>query len=499
MDIYGVGYNRMNMERQPFENTKRLFERIKNIGFWARVFMWREIISLAMDALVEFREIDEKPAKLSATIQTLKSEIQDLKSDLKHEQANSKKLDTQIAEYKVNLQHYNEMIKSNEKEIGQLKESDKKNESRKKELEKDLEVLHDRYDQNIEKIKSNEKEIGQLRESDRKNAGRKNELEKELAILKSNFDENSKTCSEHEKELAKIRKVEQTKQEEYEHKVTELNSVIDRLDAEKKRLQEEREEEIKNKHERMKATWKIHESSVEQSIRAICKRHAIEYLSKEKVPFSGKPDNTIMIANEYIIFDAKSPVNDSFSNFPGYIKAQAEAAKKYAEEKDVKKDIFLVVPTNTIELFKETYINCTKYSVHIITADSLEPIILSLQRIEEYEFAENLSPEERDNICRLIGRFAHTTKRRIQIDQYFTDEFIDILSRANSLPEEILNKVQDYEKSGKLNPPQDKRIKTIGITTLEKTRQRLAKEAEAKNINMHSKMEKIEEIPLSKE
>ena len=47
----------------------------------------------------------------------------------------------------------------------------------------------------------------------------------------------------------------------------------------------------------------------------------------------------------------------------------------------------------------------------------------------EYEFAEKLSPEERDNICRIIGKFAHTTKRRIQIDQFFANEFLDTLSK----------------------------------------------------------------------
>ena len=59
------------------------------------------------------------------------------------------------------------------------------------------------------------------------------------------------------------------------------------------------------------------------------------------------------------------------------------------------------------------------YDVYIITKDSLEPIIMSLQKIESYEFADKLSPEERDDICRINGQFAHTTKRRIQIDQFF--------------------------------------------------------------------------------
>ena len=72
------------------------------------------------------------------------------------------------------------------------------------------------------------------------------------------------------------------------------------------------------------------------------------------------------------------------------------------------------------------------YNVFVITIDSLEPIILSLKKIEEYEFAEQLSPEERDNICRIIGKFAHTTKRKIQVDQFFTNQFIELLVKCKN-------------------------------------------------------------------
>ncbi|MEZ4997303.1 MAG: hypothetical protein R2758_07535 [Bacteroidales bacterium] len=45
-------------------------------------------------------------------------------------------------------------------------------------------------------------------------------------------------------------------------------------------------------------------------------------MSKRSLP--RKPDNTIEISGEYIIFDAKSPANDDLSNFPTYIKNQAD-------------------------------------------------------------------------------------------------------------------------------------------------------------------------------
>ena len=71
------------------------------------------------------------------------------------------------------------------------------------------------------------------------------------------------------------------------------------------------------------------------------------------------------------------------------------------------------------------------YNVYIISKEAIEPIIISLKKTQDFEIVEKLSPEERDDICRIIGKFAHTTKRRIQIDQYFADEFPDTLKKQD--------------------------------------------------------------------
>ena len=95
--------------------------------------------------------------------------------------------------------------------------------------------------------------------------------------------------------------------------------------------------------------------------------------------------------DQFIVFDAKSPANDDLSNFPKYIKDQTENLKKYAKHENVKKDLFLVIPSNTLSVINQYTYNIGDYNVNIITKDSLEPIILSLKKIEEYEFADKLS------------------------------------------------------------------------------------------------------------
>jgi len=205
----------------------------------------------------------------------------------------------------------------------------------------------------------------------------------------------------------------------------------------------------------------------------------------EKVPFRGNPDNTIEISGEYIIFDAKSPANEDLSNFPVYIKSQAENLKKYASQDNVKKSMFLVVPTNTINKLKQLTYRLGDYDVFIITKDSIEPVILSLKKIEEYDLADKLSPEDRDSICRIIGKFAHTAKRRIQIDQFFSNEFMDIVLKSQKeLPEDIREQVIEFEKSEKLNPPTEKRAKIISVDELQKKGEEIESEARARKLRL---------------
>ena len=243
----------------------------------------------------------------------------------------------------------------------------------------------------------------------------------------------------------------------------------------------------------MKKQWSEHETAVEKKIKQLCQTHLIKYV--EKVPFKGSPDNTIEICDEFIIFDAKSPANKDLNNFPKYIKDQTDGLKKYADKPNVRKEIFLVVPSNTIEIIPQLTFNMASYNVYIITLDSLEPIILSLKKIEEYEFAEQLSPEQRDNICRVIGRFAHTTKRKIQIDQFFANEFIELLVKCkNDLPEDLLKSVIEFEKAEKLNPPIEKRSKQILTKDLKQKNDSINAEAQVRKIHIPSSFEEMKKL-----
>ena len=279
--------------------------------------------------------------------------------------------------------------------------------------------------------------------------------------------------------VAKFEEAEVTRQKQYQNNVSAVNTIKEGLENDRRKLQEERLREKEAHFEQMRQTWRDHEALVESTIKTICNKHTIEYVNE--VPFRGKPDNTIMIAEEYIIFDAKSPASDNLTNFPLYLKAQTEQLSKYVKQEGVKRDLFLVIPSNTVNVINQFTYNIGDYTVYLLTVDALEPVILSLQKIEDYEFADKLSPEERDNICRVIGKFAHTAKRRIQIDYFFSYQFLEILGKVKSdLPNDFYDIVAEFEKAEKLNPPQEKRAKQILTDELIAESEKLAIEAEAR-------------------
>ena len=307
-----------------------------------------------------------------------------------------------------------------------------------------------------------------------------NNLEREIAVLiaktesfekikteKTQIEERLKQIENERNFLKndniKYQKSEESRQKETTKSIAATITLQESLEKEKERLNDERVQEKESYLNEMKLTWSKHEKDVQNHLQSICKNNIIKYISQEEFPHDrNKPDNSIEILDQLIVFDAKSPANEDLSNFPKYIKNQTENLKKYAKHEDVKNDLFLVIPSNTLEVIDQFHYNLGDYNVFVITKDALEPIILSLKKIEDYEFADKLSPEDRDSVCRIIGKFAHSTKRRIQIDEFFAREFIDTLSKAGTqLPREILENVIKFENAEKLNPPIEKRNKSI--------------------------------------
>jgi hypothetical protein len=352
----------------------------------------------------------------------------------------------------------NTNIDQNNSRIIELEKNLSSKESSIKELEKEKDILNVQM-KSLEELKT-----------------KKTELE---TALKSVSDErndlknkNIKLNNEEEKRILDSKK-----------EIEALITLKQSAEQEKQVLNNKRVSEKAKEFEEIKSQWGRHEKDVENCIREICRNNIIKYIGQEDFPHPRKkPDNSIDIMDQLIVFDAKSPANNNLDNFPKYIKDQTESLKKYAKHDDVKNDLFLVIPSNTLNVIDQFSYKIGEYNVFVVTKDALEPIILSLKKIEEYEFVDKLSPEERDNVCSVIGKFAHTTKRRIQIDNFFQREFLNTLDKAKKLPREILESVIEFENAEKLNPPMEKRKKIIYTKELKDQVDEVEKDMEIRNI-----------------
>ncbi len=414
------------------EALRRLLDRLKGMGLWARLFQWGEVKSLLVDANGDLQRV-------TPTLDNLRQSLQKTESQLEVERADSRNLRENFQQTK------GELLALREQQSLWMKD--------KEELQKKLASLD----------KENETYLRRGIELKQQHEG----LSAQLQAVQA--------------ELTRLKADDEQRNKLYEQSIANFNKLTE---GQRKREEEEKNEKHRqeiDRLKRLKETWSNHEEHVKSRIKAIAARHAIDYV--DKVPFRGNPDNTLRIKDEFIVFDAKSPYGDDLTNFPNYLKSQVEHVIKYVREEDVRKEVFLVVPTNTLDSLEQFEYKLADYTVYVISLDALEPIMLALKKIEEYEFAEQLSPEERENICRVIGKFVHLSKRRIQIDGFFAKQFFELVYRSEAdLPKEMLDKVVEFERSEKLNPPTERRSKQISTRELEGETERLKSEANQKGI-----------------
>ncbi|HJJ31531.1 MAG TPA: hypothetical protein O0X97_04715 [Methanocorpusculum sp.] len=284
------------------------------------------------------------------------------------------------------------------------------------------------------------------------------------AALKTEAESKASELAAANEQLAAEESVKEERAAEYERRVSSLNTLIDQMKEDHERAEERIKQQMEEHNELLASAWQRHEKEVEDTLKALAKRYDFIRCEKNDYPYSGTPDNVFLIGGMYTIFDAKSPKNpEDLENFPAYLKQQAEGMKKYCRNENVRKDAFLVVPSSAAEVLTTFVYPLADYTVYVITPDAVLPILQMLKTIEAYDFAEQMSPEDRDKLCRFIGKLSHTAKRKIQIDTYLSQEFVSVLRESAALPEEFAKDIEKYEKEAKLNPPIEKRAKLIAV------------------------------------
>lgn len=485
------------METNSAENLKRLIERIKSFSFFDRLFRWHIIRSLLVDAASDLQGLITGIDMMKSDLSRIESEKSNVNKDFMLTRETSVKQESEIARLNGLFPEKDMRISQLSNDLASEKTLNGALNNQINTITSDLRLLKENLTTRSEENDKLKKDNATMAESIQNLKTTNADLNNTLSALKEKIIHIETDLANTKKVNTQLVTAEDSRKAEHSNSVASLQRLQEQVLNDRNREVEERHEAEKDRMIQMKKLWSEHQKNVKLRIKQICDLHTIEYV--EKVPFKGTPDNTIKIAGEFIVFDAKSPASDNLANLPQYLKTQSESAGKYIKEESVKKEVFLVVPSNTLETLEQFVFNLADYSVFVISIDALEPVILSLKKIEQYEFAEQLDPEDRENICRIIGKFAHLSKRRVQIDSYFARLVFELAYSCESiLPPDIHEKVIEFEKSEKLNPAIEKRAKLINIKELQKDNDKIKAEALTQGMLIKDKelASEIDKIPL---
>ena len=328
--------------------------------------------------------------------------------------------------------------------------------------------------QNNQALQALQGELLQSRQQSGMAEARAGDLQRDKDLLNADLMSARRDVQRLSSELAALTQVDNQRRVELQTNLTSLSQLKERIAEERLQEHQARQEELERKQQRLRQTWQTHQENARNKIRQIAEKHSVPVV--DKFPLKGEPDNVLLICEQYVVLDAKSPGGEDLANFGTYLKTQAEAAVKYTKQEGVFGQLYFVVPSNTLESLPQTVFRFVDYTVYVIPVEALEPVILSLVKVDEYLNVKEISPEDRRNIFVILGRFAHLTKRRLQVDQFFANESLSLAAETeNRLPEEMRKEVAEIEKSVRLNPPQERTTKEIGLGTLSTQHKKIEK------------------------
>ena len=271
----------------------------------------------------------------------------------------------------------------------------------------------------------------------------------------------------------------------------EITTYENTIDGEKKKLadaqnkyhnmitsqekrQEKKEKEAKDKHDQeeadRKVSWQTHESEVSAFIQSECMKYGIQYVGPQDFPDRKKPDNSIIIDEKYVIFDAKSPGDkeDSVAFIRG-LNQKAKDQEKYTKMPIVKNDIYLVVPSNLYPDIPKKHYPLGRFDAWIITMEQISVILAHYKKTMDYEKFEGLSQDDKDALIREMGNLEFNLRYKIMVDSVFGKKFLEaIKSSKDNLPEEINDEIEKVVTDSKDNVSRKDSGKPLSLDSIER-------------------------------
>ncbi len=301
-------------------------------------------------------------------------------------------------------------------------------------------------------IERKNQEIGELKnqitesksEKD-KLSGQGKELYDRYKSLESDLKATMKERDSHAARLTKYETQEEQKNKKHEEMVTKLEEAKTALEDERIRIRREDEERQQQELAERDRMWAEHETTVNALLGDLVKKPQYNFTSFDNTNlpegFDGslKPDFMIEFLEQYVIFDAKVSRSQDLQNYIS--DAVKKTAKKVKGNDSIYPTVFLVVPTDAVASLKKLSFYEEGFTFYVVSPESLEPILASLKRIEAYEYAQEMDPQERENIIDMIAQFDFHISTRNAVDYHLLEHGLETLKKLRSDDSEFAKEV----------------------------------------------------------
>lgn len=255
-------------------------------------------------------------------------------------------------------------------------------------------------------------------------------MESDLKVLRGERDQLQRRIQEFEAD-------EKRKEKEFTDRLQKLEAAKISLEEERRRVIREDEERLRLEMEERDRLWNDHENTVVSILTDLCKTPLFNFTSysNTNLPegFDGslKPDFMIDFLGQYVIFDAKVSKSKSLQT---YVTDQVKkTVEKVKGNERIYNWIFLVVPASALAELKNHHHHVDGFQLFIISPEAIPAVLSCLKRITAYEFAEQMDPQQRENIVQTVAELDFHINLRNAADIVLSRMGTEILEKTRKL------------------------------------------------------------------
>ena len=332
-----------------------------------------------------------------------------------------------------------------------------------------LETELERKSEELWELKSDVKKISKERDE---LAGKHETVSIEKTELQSARKYLEKELGETKDVLVRHTSEEVRKQKEFEERIHKLASAEKALEDERQRIRREDEEKQTNILEEQTRIWNDHEQMVLSRLRETCQKPAIGFTVHENANLPSfftklKPDAVIPFLGQYVVFDAKKS-----KSIRTYIPEQVKStARKYQGLPEIYSTVFFVVPANELSELKTLSFVEEGFSFSVISPEAIEPILMSLRKISEYDTIADFDPQDRETIVNLIANYDRHISLQNAANILLTRESIGLMNSKESLHPEIRKEIVNRKEGMRTKKLNESELKKISESMSEQERQ----------------------------